>query len=386
MVILPVGSGKGGVGKSLLATNLSIALAEAGKKVVLVDLDLGASNVHTMLGIRSVNQGIGTFLSVPRTSFQDIVQPTEYDGLSFVPGDADMPGTAILKNAQKKRLVRCLESLDFDYMVLDLGPGTGANPLDFFLLGTGGIVVTTPSLTSLLNAYLFLKNVVFRAMYATVNAHSRAFAVLEELRKDRDGGLQRVSVPRILERVSREDPEGHAQLTRALGRLRPRLVLNMMEDPAEADKGDKLRASARGYLGIDISHLGVIFRDELQSVALGSRVPILRYKPACVLSRAVYRISERLLSAPPEEPDGAPWRAGMNGDAEIPSPGAEAEAEEDFNAMRRDLEDLLNSGALSMADLVESVRTQQIELSTLRRENALLRAKLPRGSREGTRS
>ena len=41
--------------------------------------------------------------------------------------------------------------------------------------------------------------------------------------------------------------------------------------------------------------------------------------------------------------------------------------------MRRDLEDLLNSGALSMADLVESVRTQQIELSTLRRENALLR-------------
>ena len=64
MVILPIGSGKGGVGKSLLATNLSIALAEAGRKVVLVDLDLGASNAHTMLGIRSVSRGIGTFLSV----------------------------------------------------------------------------------------------------------------------------------------------------------------------------------------------------------------------------------------------------------------------------------------------------------------------------------
>ena len=384
MVILPIGSGKGGVGKSLLAANLSIALAEAGKKVVLVDLDLGASNAHTMLGLRSVTRGIGTFLSAPRTGFEEIILPTEYEGLSFVPGDAEMPGTATLSSAQKKRLVRCLESLVFDYMILDLGPGSGSNQLDFFLLGTGGIVVTTPSLTSLLNAYLFLKNVVFRVLYATVEARSRAFAILEELRRDREGGLQRASVPRILEMIAAEDPAGHALLTAALQRLRPRLVLNLVEDPADAEKGDKLRASARGYLGIDVSHLGVIVRDELQSVALGSRVPILRYKPGCVLSRGVYRIAEKLLSAPPEEPDGAPWLEGAQGGE--PPLGSEAEAEEDFKDMRRDLEDLLHSGALSMADLVESVRTQQIELSTLRRENALLRARLQRGAREGSRS
>jgi flagellar biosynthesis protein FlhG len=122
MTILPIGSGKGGVGKSLLATNLSIALAEAGRTVVLVDLDLGASNAHTMLGIRAVTRGIGTFLSVPRMGFEEIVLPTEYDGLSFIAGDAEMPGTANLKPAQKKRLVRCLESLPCDFMVLDLGP------------------------------------------------------------------------------------------------------------------------------------------------------------------------------------------------------------------------------------------------------------------------
>jgi flagellar biosynthesis protein FlhG len=379
MVILPIGSGKGGVGKSLLAANLSVALAEAGKKVVLVDLDLGASNAHTMLGIRSVDRGIGTFLSAPRTSFEEIILPTEYDGLMFVPGDAEMPGMAVLKSAQKKRLVRCLESLAFDFMILDLGPGAGSNQLDFFLLGTGGIVVTTPVLTSLLNAYLFLKNVVFRVMYATVDAGSRASAILEDLRRE---SLQRASVPRILEMIAGEDPAGHALLSGALQRLRPRLVLNMVEDPAEVEKGEKLRASAREYLGIDVSHIGVIVRDELQSVAMGSRVPILRYKPGCVLSRGVYRIAEKLLAAPAEEPDGAPWRE-RAGDGRL---GPEAEAEEDFEGMRRDLEDLLHSGTLSMADLVESVRSQQIELSTLRRENALLRTRLQRGAREGTRS
>jgi flagellar biosynthesis protein FlhG len=172
MVILPIGSGKGGVGKSLLATNLSIALAEAGRRVVLADLDLGASNLHTMLGLRSVDRGIGTFLTASKVPLSDIVLPTEYEGLSFIPGDAEIPGIANLKSAQKKRLVRNLLSLDADYLVLDLGAGTSANTLDFFLLSRTGIVITTPSLTAILNAYLFLKNAVFRVMYSTFDKES----------------------------------------------------------------------------------------------------------------------------------------------------------------------------------------------------------------------
>ena len=152
--------------------------------------------------------------------------------------------------------------------------------------------MTTPALTSLLNAYLFLKNVVFRAMYArwtSIRARSRSS---KSCGRTATAASSAPRCPRILARIAREDPEGHALLSRALGRLRPRLVLNMVEDPAEAEKAEKLRASVRDYLGIEVSHLGMIFRDELQSVALGSRVPILRYKPACVLSRALYRIAE----------------------------------------------------------------------------------------------
>ncbi len=389
MLIVPIGSGKGGVGKSLLAANLSIALAEAGRKVVLVDLDLGASNAHTMLGQRGVSRGIGTFLSASRSRFEDIVLPTEYDRLSFIPGDAEMPGTASLKPSQKKRLVKCLQGLPCDVMVLDLGPGSGSNPLDFFLLAASGIVVTTPVLTSLLNAYLFLKNVVFRALYASVSSRSRAFAVLEALRRDRDAGLQRLSIPRILSEIGREDPESHAQVVQSLARLRPRLVLNMVEDPAEVEKAEKLRASIRDFLGIECSHLGVMFKDELQSVALGSRLPILRYKPGCVLSRALYRIAEKILAAPADEGPRPAWMAEADAEEPAPSdgmPAATAEAEEDFKALKRDLEDLLASGALSMADLVDSVRSQQVELSTLRRENALLKARLSRSGREPTRS
>jgi flagellar biosynthesis protein FlhG len=387
MVILPIGSGKGGVGKSLLATNLAVALAETGRKVALADLDLGASNAHTMLGIRTVNRGIGTFLSLPRMKFEDVVLPTEYDGLSFIPGDADIPGIANLKSGQRRRLARCLEALEADYLVLDLGPGAGANTLDFFLLSTSGIVVTTPALTAILNAYLFLKNVVFRLMYATVEKGSGAFGVLEEMRRD-PGGLQKAYVPRIMERIGAEDPVSHAKLADVLDRLKPRLVLNMLDDPADADKIDKLRRSVREYLGIELAHLGVIYRDELQAVALGSRIPIVRYKPGSVLSRAVYRIADKIVSAPPAEAPGVPWPASPDGAASDDAgfQAAESEAASDFQAMRRDLEDLLHSGALTTGDLVEAVRTQQLELATLRRENAILRARLLRAVREGVQA
>jgi flagellar biosynthesis protein FlhG len=367
---------------------------------VLADLDLGASNAHTMLGLRGVNRGIGTFLSVPRTKFEDIVLSTDYAGLSFVAGDADVPGIASLRAAQKGRLIRGLQGLSADFLVLDLGPGAAAHQLDFFLLGASGIVVTAPGVTAILNAYLFLKNVVFRLMYALLDRESQAFAVLEQLRRD-PGGLQRGYVPQVLERIGEKDPGARQLLTAALARLRPRLVMNLLEDPADAEKGERLRRSVREYLGIDLQHLGVIFRDELQGIALGSRIPIVRYKPGCVLSRAVYRIAGKPAREPAEQVAPAGWIEALSGDrAEAPEapapdqgvrppgrraaagPDAGAEADADYQVIRQDVEDLLKTGALTPADLVEAVRSQQVEIGELRRENAVLRAQVRQAAQD----
>jgi flagellar biosynthesis protein FlhG len=376
MVILPIGSGKGGVGKSLLAANLSIALAEAGKTVVLADLDLGASNIHTLLGLRSVSQGIGTFLTTPRLPFAEIVLPTDYDGLSLIPGDAEIPGIANLKAAQKKRLIRNLLSLEADYLILDLGAGTSASTIDFFLMSRAGIVVTTPALTAILNAYLFLKNAAFRLMSSAFPAGTRAAEILGELMHD-GGALQKAYIPRILERVRAEDPESHQAFSDLVGRFRPRLVLNMLEDPEDAEKAGKLRRSSREYLGIELEHFGVIYRDELQDVALSSRLPILRYKPTSVLSQAVYRIAEKALLV-----EGDETLMDVE-DLDDTFQSAEAEAETDFQTKKENLEELLQSGVLSMGDLIEAIRTQTFEIQALKRENQLLKTKLVRAMQSG---
>lgn len=376
MHIVPIASGKGGVGKSMVAANLAIALAQAGRSVVLADLDLGASNLHLILGVSAPKRGIGTFLIGQGVSFESVVLDTDYPNLRFLPGDAEVPGLANIRPAQKNQLVKRLLSLEADYLVLDLGAGTGSNILDFFLMSAHGIVVSAPTLTATLNAYLFLKNAVFRLLYGAFGQKSRAYEYLESLRKD-GSSLQKAYVPQILEEIRALDPERWAIAVERMRRFRPRLLMNLLEDPKDAEKAQKIRRSCKEYLNIDIEHLGVLYRDELQDVALGSRIPIIRYKPQSVLSQGLYRTADKLIQAEDEE-DLSLSLAELEGGFRT----AELEAEADFGAKVAYIEELLSSGALSTGDLVDTVRSQQFEIDKLRRENQFLKFKLAKAIEE----
>lgn len=377
MRVVPIASGKGGVGKSLLAANMAIALAESGRRVVLADLDLGASNLHVILGQTGARRGIGTWLSVSGMEFSEILLDTDVANLRFVPGDAEIPGLANISSLQKNRLVKSLLSIDADYLVLDLGAGTSSNILDFFLMGPTGIVVTAPALTATLNAYLFLKNAMFRLMWTTFKRGSKAWTALEALRKD-GSSLQKAYIPAILDEIALADPESAAAFADRAARFRPRLVMNMLEDPKDAEKAQKIRRSCKEYLNLDLEHLGVIYRDDIQDVALGSRIPIIRYKPQSVLSQAVYRIADKIVST--EGEDDSPLETAYLDES---FQSAEMEAEIDFEAKVAYVEDLLHTGALSHGDLVETVKIQALEIGQLRKENRLLKHKLAKAIGQG---
>ncbi|HOZ71919.1 MAG TPA: P-loop NTPase [Spirochaetales bacterium] len=378
MRIIPVASGKGGVGKSLVSANLAIALAQAGRRVVLADLDLGASNLHLILGFKAYTHGLGTYLSGAKIRFEDIIYDTDYPNLRFIPGDAEIPGLANIAYRQKTQLAKRLLSVeDADYLILDLGAGTGANILDFFLLSGRGIVVTTPTLTATLNAYLFLKNAVFRLMWDSFKPKSKARALLESLKKD-GASLQRAYIPEILGRVSELDPASRAAFDMRMRKLSPRLVLNMLEDPKDAEKAQKIRRSCREYLGMDLEHLGIVYRDDMQDVALGSRIPIIRYKPQSILSQAIYRLADKLLSS--EDDDDAFLDPEYLDDS---YGAADTEAEADFDAKLDYVEELLSSGALTQGELIETIRMQQYELGQLRKENQFYKAKMAKALAQG---
>jgi len=378
MRIIPIASGKGGVGKSLVAANMAVAFAQAGKRVVLADLDLGASNLHLVLGHHSPQMGIGTFLNNTKSNFNDVIADTDIRGLRFIPGDNEIPGTANLSMPQRKALVRKLLALqdETDILVLDLGAGTHQSILEFFLLSNQGIVVSAPAVTAVLNAYVFLKNTVFRLMFNSCTKGSPARAHLEKIRKD-GAGHAKLYIPKMLPEIKKIDPASYEKFMERLNMLRPRLIMNMVDEPKNADVAMKIRRSCEEYLDLKIEHMGIIYRDVIQDTALASRLPIIIYKPQSILSQAIYRIADKIMESPDDEytPD----------DKQIDDSfqEAEMEAEVDFDSKMEYIEDLLHSGAMSQGDLIETVKSQQYEISKLKKENNFIKLKLTQAMQQG---
>lgn len=380
MQILPIASGKGGVGKSLLSANLAIALGQAGKKVVLADLDLGASNLHLALGHNVKNNSIGTYLT-DKSSFQSIIEPTEYDNVSFIAGDSQIPGLTTLKAAQKTKLLRNFHSIDADFLILDLGAGTHQIILDMFLQSPQGILVTAPTVTATLDGYLFLKNSVFRLLNTTFKRGSAGHQYLEQLKTNSDA-MKSIYIPKLVDQLSVVDPVNTGLFKTRMNQFKPRLVMNMIDDPKDADRAQRIRNSCSQYLGMDLEYLGLMYRDQLQDKALSSRLPVIIYKPNCVLSQAIYRIAEKVIAAEPRYFDDDFTNTI---DSATSFMQAEEDANDDYNLKLSGLNDLIGSGQLSTAELIDMIKTQAYEIGQLRKENNLLKSKIVKAAQQGFR-
>ena len=160
--IYAVGGGKGGTGKSFITASLGTILAQQGKKVLLVDLDLGASNLHTFLALGKPQLSLKQYLHKEVHDINDVVVQTKQPNLSIISSSGCSLEIANLYYAQKVKLIRAIKKLSYDYLFIDLGSGTHYNTLDFYLISNEGIIITTPEPISVENMFQFLKSIYLR--------------------------------------------------------------------------------------------------------------------------------------------------------------------------------------------------------------------------------
>jgi flagellar biosynthesis protein FlhG len=306
--ILPVASGKGGVGKTVFTANLGVSLARQGKTVVLVDLDLGGSNLHTCLGIRNRHPGIGNLIQRQERNLSALLVPTQIRRLHFIPGDALLPGTANLSYQQKRKIIRELRQLPADFVLLDLGSGTSYNTVDFYLTSATGIVVITPETTSILNAYSFLKTVLFRVLELTFPRGGRERQIVREFLARRIEGSE-ASFDALLDLVAREFPSSAAEARRRVRTLSVMVVVNMGDSPADLDIAGRLRSVARRNLDLELDYIGILRTDPAIRRSILERRPAVLTNPECPYSLSLANTARRLVAkgsvAPPapHEPD-----------------------------------------------------------------------------------
>lgn len=296
--IYPIGGGKGGVGKSFITANLGALFAKRGKRVVLIDLDLGASNLHTLLGINNPGNGINSFLDKTAKKLDSVAVPTIIPNLFFISSLHCSMEVANLPHAHKLKIINAIKKLPFDYILLDLGTGTDFNTLDFFLTSKQGIFICTPEPTSIENSFRFIKTVYLRKLKQIIKQHA-----FQSIMKNAGAGSNTAAMqsPDIIEIILKHDPDREELLKNKLNGFHFKFILNQFRKNLDATLGNQLETVFNRHFYSNFQFLGNIGYDvRIHDSVLSKKLYIHKY-PYTPSSTDLKKIAENITNNIPSE-------------------------------------------------------------------------------------
>jgi len=194
-----VSSGKGGVGKTSFSVNLAAALAGKGRKVLLIDGDLGLANVDVVLGL-NVRHTMRETIEEGRDPAACLVEI--FPGFQVLPASSGVPEMASLSFEEQAYLTGCLEEIivDFDFVLIDTAAGIGDSVLWFNTWSTENIVIITPDPTSLTDAYALIK------VLSSRHGRKRFHLLINSVQSKKEGQEVFSNISTVLERFLKIKP------------------------------------------------------------------------------------------------------------------------------------------------------------------------------------
>ncbi|MDR0378127.1 MAG: MinD/ParA family protein [Spirochaetaceae bacterium] len=240
--IITITSGKGGVGKTNVSVNMALAYARMGKKVVVMDADLGLANVNVMLNL--IPKFNLYHVIRKQKTMQEVMVDTEY-GISIVAGASGFSKLANLNEEERQEFIDEIESLaNADIIIVDTSAGVSNNVLDFIAAADDAVIITTPEPTAITDAYGIIK------------------IIATEI-DNFDMGLK--------------------------------LVVNRVKSATEAKKvADRMTSIAGQFLNLKVEYLGFIYNDSIVSQAVIRQKPFMVLDPNSRASQCVQHIAGRM--------------------------------------------------------------------------------------------
>lgn len=285
-ITISIGSGKGGTGKTMILCNLALLLAQKGKKVCLVDLDIGGADAHILFGLFHPKRSLTDFLSRKVESLDEVTHTLyAFNGLKIIPGTGNTLETANMSYQQKQRLLRGLSSLDCDVVLIDVGAGTSYHALDFFMFSDLQICVTMPEPTSIMDLYSFLQLATIRKVLCSFLSHSDLANTLKKTTFS--------SLAEVFHLAEETEPGARLKAQEALHYFNPLLVVNRDVANSRLNK-TKLKKLMAKYLGIDMPSLGEVPDDSMVREALKAYMPICELTPKAPSALAIRKIADKI--------------------------------------------------------------------------------------------
>ncbi len=239
--VLAVTSGKGGVGKTNIAVNLAIRLSTLGRRVVLLDADLGTANADVLCNLSAAGT-LAHVVAGRRTLKQVMIDAP--GGFRLVPGASGLARIAAMGDFERNRLMEQVQELehDADLIIVDTGAGVSPNVLSFTMAADQLLVVTTPEPPAITDAYALTKI------------------------------------------ISRQEKRPHIGL-----------LVNMARDAQEARSVfGRIDATARRYLNLEPRYAGHVLADTRVAQSVRLRRPFVLESPNCEASRCIAQLAHRI--------------------------------------------------------------------------------------------
>jgi len=249
--VIAITSGKGGVGKSNVAVNLSIKLAQSGKRVILLDADLGLANADVLCNVE-IRSNLAHVVARQKELAEVLVDAP--GGFKLIGGASGLAKMADLTEFDRQRLVAALGELETlaDHIIIDTGAGISPNVLCFTRAADHVLVVTTPEPTAITDAYAVIK---------------------------------------VLHRSGQLESQ------------RTNLVVNQALTQQEAAAVySRISSVARQFLGVAVYDAGYVLRDDAVGLAVRSRVPFVighpRSEAAWCINQLAMRFEQNVVAIP----------------------------------------------------------------------------------------
>jgi flagellar biosynthesis protein FlhG len=301
--IYPIGGGKGGVGKSFITASLGALIAKWGKKVVIIDLDLGASNLHTLLGMQSPKIGLNSFLNKTVQDLESAAVSTSIPNLFLISSFHCYMEIANLFYAHKVKIIDAIKRLPFDYVFLDLGPGTNFNTLDFFLTSKEGILICTPEPTSIENSFRFIKTIYYRKLKQLIKKH-----IFDSLQKtiSEDFIKPRMRPYDIIEIILKHDAEKEPFLRSQLSEFKFKFIFNQFRYNLDTNLGNQFESICNRHFYSMFQFLGYVNFDERIQDAIFSKTLYVHRYPHTQSAADLKNIAAKIINniPPPSLTDG----------------------------------------------------------------------------------
>lgn len=294
--IFPIGGGKGGSGKSFITANLGVLLAKKGKKVALIDLDLGGANLHTFFGLRHIPTDLNDFLNKRVRNLSETAVPTGIANLSLISSLNCPIEVSNLFHTQKIKLLKAIQKLPDDYVFIDLGAGTNFNTLDFFLTSNEGLFVITPEPTSIENTFRFIKAVYLRKVKQLLKQKEYNRLVQDFMRiTSQDDVRSSSDIADVVEFIIEHDHTHGSILRQRLSEFQLKFVLNQFRKQTDSTLGDKIERVCNRHFYSRFHFLeNIEYDDRVYDSIYLKEIYIAKY-PYTATATALQNISAKIL-------------------------------------------------------------------------------------------